>query len=76
MDLDVLLVDYFLDTSAVWRLLWRHGLVVRVRGLLSDWDGVDLVPGMLNGWVEMNFDDDVERSDRRLRECGHAVLSG
>ena len=24
----------------------------------------------------MNFDEDVERSDRRLRECGHAVLNG
>ena len=56
MNLDVLLVDYFLNASA---LHWRYGLVVRVRGVLS-------------GWVEMNLDDDVEeRSDRCLRKSGH-----
>jgi hypothetical protein len=75
MDLDVLLVDYLLDTSAVWRLGWRYELVVRVRGIVSGWDGANLVSGMLRGWVEMNLDDNVEeRSDRRLRVRG--IVSG
>lgn len=55
MDLYVPLVDYFLDTSAVWRLGWRDGLVVRVRGVLSDWDGVHLFRGMLSGWDGMHL---------------------
>ena len=39
MDLDVLLVDYVLDISAVWRLRWRYGLVVRVE--MNFVDGVE-----------------------------------
>ena len=55
MDLDVLLVDYFLNTSALWRLRWRYGLVVRVRGVLSGWNGENLVHGMLSGWDGVNL---------------------
>jgi hypothetical protein len=49
MDLDSLLIDYFLDTSAVWRLGWRYELVIRVRGIVSGWVGENLVCGMLRG---------------------------
>ena len=45
--------------------------------MLSGWDGVILVRGMLSGWVEMNVDDDVEeRSDRCLRKSGHSLREG
>ena len=75
MDLNVLLVDYFLNTSALWRMRWRYRLVVQVRGVLSGWDGVNLVRVVLGGWVEMNVDDDVEeRSDRCLRKSGHRAV--
>ena len=39
------------DASAVWKLCWRCGMVVRVRGFLRV---------VLSGWVELSFDDDVE----------------
>ena len=75
MDLDVLLVDYFLDTSAVWRLCWQHGFVVRVRRVLSGWDEMNFVRDVLVGWVEMNFDNDVgERSDRCLRKSDQRLM--
>ena len=62
MDLDVPLVDYFQDTSVVWKLRWRCGMVVRVRG---GWDA----RGVLSGWDGVVFDDDVEEgSDRRLED--------
>ena len=77
MDLDLLLVDYFQNTSVIWKLRWQRGMVVRARGELSGWDGVDFLRsvqrgwdgvdflrGVPSGWVEMNFDDDVEGSDQ------------
>lgn len=78
MDLDVLLVDYVLYTSAVRRLGW---LVVRFHGVLNGWDGVvGLIRGVLSSWVEMNFDGDVERKNLRWRYDlvvqGHSVLNG
>ena len=69
--------SYFQDTSIVWKLCWRCGTVVRVRGELSGWDGVgfvmccqeDFLHAVLSSWVEMNFDDDVEEeSDCCLRK--------
>ena len=43
------------DTSAVWKLCWRCGMVVRVcgflPGVLSDWDGVDFLRGVPSSWV-------------------------
>ena len=36
MDLDVLLVYYFQDTSVAWKFCGRCGMVVRVRGELSN----------------------------------------
>ena len=71
MDLDVLLVNYFLNTSVLWRLRWRYGLVVRARGVLSGWDGVNLVRDVLSGWVEMNLDDDVEERNDRIQRNNH-----
>ena len=71
--------SYFQDTSIVWKLCWRCGTVVRVRGELSGWDGVgfvmccqeDFLHAVLSSWVEMNFDDDVEEeSDCCLRKSG------
>jgi hypothetical protein len=57
MDLDVLLVDYFQNTSVVWKL--RHGrrcgMVVQVLGELSGSDGVDLLRGVLSAWDEVDF---------------------
>ena len=43
-----------------------------VRGVLSGWDGINLVRGVLSDWVEMNLDDD-ERSDRCPRKSGHSL---
>ena len=35
---------------------------------------MDLLRGVLSGWVEMNFDDDVEESsDRSLRKSGQSL---
>ena len=34
----------------------------------SCWDGLR---GVLNGWIEMNFDDDVEGSDQSLGDSSH-----
>ena len=48
-DLDVLLVDYFQDTSVVRKLCWQYGMVVRIRGELSSWDGEDFLRGVLSG---------------------------
>jgi len=57
MDPDVLLVDYVLDISVVWRLRSGYRLVVRVRGELSDWAEVNLLrgPSLLSGWAEVNL---------------------
>ena len=32
----------------------------------SCWDGMNFLGGVLSGWIEMNFDDDVEGSDQSL----------
>ena len=39
-------------------------MVVRVRGFLRG------LRGVLSGWIEMNFEDDVEGSDQSLGDSG------
>ena len=39
---------------------WSFGL------FSSCWDGMNFLGGVLSGWIEMNFDDDVEGSDQSL----------
>ena len=65
MDLDVLLVDYFQDTSVVWKLRWRCRMNPYDRScswwLRRSWCAEWL------GWGGLDFDDDVEEgSDRCL----------
>ena len=43
-------------------------MVIRVRGFLRG------LRGVLSGWIEMNFDDDVEGSNQRFRVWGIAVV--
>ena len=44
-------------------------MVVRVRGFLRV-GMVFRLRGVLSGWIEMNFDDDVEGSDQSLGDSG------
>ena len=65
MDLDVLLVDYFQDTSVVWKLRWRCGMNPYDRSC-SWWLRCSWCAEWL-GWGGLDFDDDVEEgSDRCL----------
>ena len=62
MDLDLLLVDYFQNTSVIWKLRWQRGMVVRARGELSGWDGVDFLRSVQRGWDGVDFLRAVQRS--------------
>ena len=45
-----------------------------LRVVSGGWDGLNFLRVGLNGWVEMNFDDDVEeRSDRCLMKSGQSL---
>ena len=55
MDLVVLPVYCFQNTSVVWKLRWRCGMVVRVRGELSGWDWEDFLRSVLRSWDVVDF---------------------
>ena len=75
MDLDVLPVYCFQNTSVVWKLRWRCEMVVRVRGELSGWDWEDFLHAVLRGWDGEDFLRSVLRC-WDVVDFHHAVLRG